>query len=352
MSSEPQKTSDEDMKDCERLIVIYLVAIVNLSQQIYKMADHIKQAIRCEPVEGSNYLSKAFNKLCSLAPDDNGFSILVDLLHRRKESLIESRWNVKHMRLETRKKLATLSTKDSNSNSAAQIRILKRESMFGKLQNKEKSKEIAEDRNEQEFSFSIKETQFDEKDSIVTTEETAEELHYTSELKRAAEKLKVQNEEEIQKKKESAVVKIIDWWKQIRCKVNEMEETVVIQEIYDETQEKYFEGLKCIPCNFTIESKACHLQEGSPHYEHVKDYEEFNCVQEQYKKLSQKVDSYYANDDIEESARESIIKLHTDISIQFTLQKGLCKWQYLDIQKNIDYLESTIERGMEVLFYL
>ena len=352
VSSEPQKTSDEDMKDCERLIVIYLVAIVNLSQQIYKMADHIKQAIRCEPVEGSNYLSKAFNKLCSLAPDDNGFSILVDLLHRRKESLIESRWNVKHMRLETRKKLATLSTKDSNSNSAAQIRILKRESMFGKLQNKEKSKEIAEDRNEQEFSFSIKETQFDEKDSIVTTEETAEELHYTSELKRAAEKLKVQNEEEIQKKKESAVVKIIDWWKQIRCKVNEMEETVVIQEIYDETQEKYFEGLKCIPCNFTIESKACHLQEGSPHYEHVKDYEEFNCVQEQYKKLSQKVDSYYANDDIEESARESIIKLHTDISIQFTLQKGLCKWQYLDIQKNIDYLESTIERGMEVLFYL
>ena len=349
---EPQETSGEDMKDCERLIVIYLVAIVNLSQQTYEMADHIKQAIRCEPVEGSNYLTKAFNKLCSLAPDDNGYSVLVDLLHRRKESLIESRWNVKYMKLETRNKLATPSTKDSNSNSAAQIRILKRESTLGNLENKETSREIVEDRNEQEFSFSTKEMQFDEKDSIVTTEVTAEELHYTFELKRAAEKLKMQNEEEIQKRRESAVVKIIDWWKQIRCKVKEMEEMVDIQEIYDETQEIYFEGLKCIPCNFPIESKACHLQEGSPHYDHVKAYEKFNCVQEQYKKLSQKVDSYYANDDIEESARDRIIKLHTDISIQFTVRNSLCKWQYLDIQEDIDYLESTMERGMEVLSYL
>ena len=131
-----------------------------------------------------------------------------------------------------------------------------------------------------------------------------------------------------------------------------MEEMVAVLEIYNETQEKYFKGLKCIPCNFTIDSKACHLQEGSLHYENVKDYEEFNRVQEQYKKLSQKVDSYNANDDIAESARDSIIKLHTDISIQFTLQERLCKWQYRDIQKNIDDLESTMERGMEVLFYL
>ena len=349
--SEPQEISSEDMKDCERLIVIYLVAIVNLSQQSYEMADHIKQAIRCEPVGGSNFLIKAFNKLCSLASDDNGYSILVDLLYRRKESLIESRWNVKDMRLETRRKLATASTKDSNSNSATQTRILKRESTLGKLQNKEKSREIVKDRSEQEFSFSTKEMQFDEKDSIATTEKTAEESHYTSEQKRAAEKPKVQNEEEIQKKR-AAVVKIIEWWKQIRYKVKEMEEMVAVLEIYNETQEKYFKGLKCIPCNFTIDSKACHLQEGSLHYENVKDYEEFNRVQEQYKKLSQKVDSYNANDDIAESARDSIIKLHTDISIQFTLQERLCKWQYRDIQKNIDDLESTMERGMEVLFYL
>ena len=342
--NEPQETSGEDMKDCERLIVIYLVAILNLSQQTYEMADHIKQAIRCEPVEGSNYLTKAFNKLCSLAPGDKGYSILVGLLHRRKESLIKSRWNVKHTKLETINTLAAPSTKDSNSNSAAQIRTLKRESTLGKLESKEESREIVEDRNEQEFSFSTKEMQFDEKDSIVKTKKTPEELHHTSELKRAAEKLKVQNEEEIQKKRESAVVKIIDWWKQIRCKVKEMEEMVA--------QEKYFEGLKCIPCNLPVESKACHLQEGSPHYDRVKDYENFNCVQERYKKLSQKFDSYCANDDIEESERDIILKLHTDISIQFAIQKSICKWQYLDIQKNIDYLESTMDRGMEGLFYL
>ena len=350
--SEPQETSGEDMKDCERLIVIYLVAIVNLSQQTYGMADHVKKVIRSEPVQGSNYLTKAFNKLCSLAPDDNGYSILVDLLHRRKESLIESRWNVKLMRLETINKLVpTPSTEDSNSNSAAQITILKRESTLGKLENKEKSRETEGDQSKHEFSFSAREMQFDEKDSIVTAEATADELEYTSELKRAAEKLKVQNEEEIQKKKESAVVKIISWWRQIRCKVKEMQETVVIQETYDETQEKYFKGLKCIPCNVSIESKAFHLQKGSPHYDHVKDYEKFNWVQEQFKQLSQRVDSYYANDDIEDSARENIRRLHSDISIQFATRKIRCKWDYSDIQKNIYYIKSTMERGMEVLFY-
>ena len=350
--SEPQETSGEDMKDCERLIAIYLVAIVNLSQQTYGMAAHVKKAIRSEPVQGSNYLTKAFNKLCSLAPDDNGYSILVDLLHRRKESLIESRWNAKLMRLETINKfVATPSTEDSNSNSASQVTILKRESTLGKVENKEKSRETEEGQNKHEFSFSAGEMQFDEKDSLVTTEETADKREYTSELKKAAEKLKVQNEEEIQKKKESAVVKIINWWRQIRCKVKEMQETVVIQETYDETQEKYFEGLKCIPCNFSIESKAFHLQEGSPHYDHVKNYEKFKLVQEQYEKLSQKVDNYSANDDIEDSARNNIIKLHSHISIRFSTQKRLCKWDYSDIQKNIDYIESTIKRGMEVLFY-
>ena len=350
--SEPRETSGEDMKDCERLIVIYLVAIINLSQQTYGMAAHVKKTIRSEPIEGSNYLTKAFNKLCSLGSNDNGYSVLIDLLHRRKESLIESRWNVKLMRLETINKfVATPIAKDNNSNSAAQITILKRESMLGKLENKEKSRETAGDQNKQEFSFSVREIQFDDKDRIVTTEETADELEYTSELKRAAEKLKEQSEKEIQKKRESAVVKIISWWRQIRCKVEEVKEMVVIQETYDETQEKYFEGLKCIPCNFSIESKAFHLQEGSPHYDHVEDYEKFNRVQEQYEKLSQKVDSYSANDDIEDSARNNIIRLHSDISIQFATRKSLCKWQYSDIQKNIEYLESTIERGMEVLLY-
>ena len=349
---EPQETSGEDMKDCERLIIIYLVSIVNLSQQAYGMAAHVKKAIRSEPVQGSNYLTKAFNKLCSLDPDDNGYSILVDLLHRRKESLIESRWNVKLMRLETINKLvATPSTKDSNSNSAAQITILKRESTLGKLENKENSRKTEGDQNKHEFSFSAREMQFDEKDSIVTNEETADELEYTSELKRAAEKLKVQNEEEIQKKKKSAVVKIINWWRQIRCKVKEMQETVVIQETYDEAQEKYFKGFKCIPCNFSIESKAFHLQEGSPHYEHVKNYEKFKLAREQYETLSQKVDSYSANDDIEDSARNNIIRLHSDIAIQLALRESQCKWDYPDIQKNIERIESTMQRGMEVLFY-
>ena len=361
--SEPQETLGEDMKDCERLIVIYLVAIVNLSQQTYGMAAHVKKTIRSEPVEGSSYLTKAFNKLCSLAPDDNGYSVLVDLLHRRKESLIESRWNAKHMRLETINKLvAAPRTKDSNSNAAAQmdsnsnseaqITILKREPTLRKLENKEKSTETGEDQIAQAFSFSPTEMQFDEKDSILTTEETVDELEYTSELKRAAEKLKVQNEEEIQKKRESAVVKIISWWRQIRCKVEEVEEErVVIQQTYDEAQEKYFEGLKCIPCNFQIESKAFHLQEGSSHYEHVKDYEKFKRVQEQYEKLSQKVDSYVANEDIEDSAGNNIERLSSHISLQFNTQKTLCKWQYSEIQKNIEYLESTMEKGMEVLLY-
>ena len=350
--TEPQEASDEDMKDCERLIVIYLVAIVNLSQQNYGMADHIKKTIRSEPVEGSNYLTKAFNKLCSLAPDDNGYSVLVGLLHRRKESLIESRWNVKLMRLETVNKLvANPITKDSNSNSAGPITILKRESTLGKLESKEKSRETGGDESKQDFSFSAREMQFDEKDSIVTAEEIADELEYTSELKRAAEKLKVQNEEEIQKKKELAVVKIIRWWRQIRCNVKEMQETVVILETYDETQEKYFEGLKCIPCNFSIESKAFHLQKGSPHYEHVKNYEEFKLVQEQCERLSQKVDSYYLNDDIEDSARNNIVRLHSDIALQLNRRKRHCEWDYSDIQENINYIESTMQRGMEFLFY-
>ena len=256
------------------------------------------------------------------------------------------------MRLETINKLvATPSTKDSNSNSAAQITILKRESTLGKLENKENSRKTEGDQNKHEFSFSAREMQFDEKDSIVTNEETADELEYTSELKREAEKLKVQNEEEIQQKKKSAIVKIINWWRQIRCKVREIQETVVIQEIYDETQEKYFEGFKCIPCNFSIESKAFHLQEGSPHYEHVKNYEKFKLVREQYEKLSQKIDSYSANDDIEDSTRNNIIRLHSDIALHLALRESQCKWDYLDIQKNIEYIESTMQRGMEVLFY-
>ena len=350
--SKLQEKTGEDMKDCERLIVMYLVAIVNLSQQNYNgMAAQIKEAIRSEPVKGSNYLTKAFNKLCSLAPDDNGYSDLVDLLHRRKEKLIESRWSVKHMRLKKMNKLvANPSVKDSNSNSTAQITILKKESTLEKLENKEKSKETGGDRNEQEFSFSAREMQFDEKDSIVTTEETADKLQYTIELK-TAEKLKVQKEEEIQKKREPAAVKIISWWRQILCKLKETKEMVVIQENYDETEEKYFEGLYCIPCNSSIESKGSHLQEGSLHYEHVKNYEEFNCVQKQYEKLSQKFDSYRENDDIEDSARKKIIRLHSSISIQFATRKSQYKWDYSDIQKNIDYIKLTMEQGMEVLFY-
>ena len=242
-------------------------------------------------------------------------------------------------------------TKDSNSNSAGPITILKRESTLGKLESKEKSRETGGDESKQDFSFSAREMQFDEKDSIVTAEEIADELEYTSELKRAAEKLKVQNEEEIQKKKELAVVKIIRWWRQIRCNVKEMQETVVILETYDETQEKYFEGLKCIPCNFSIESKAFHLQKGSPHYEHVKNYEEFKLVQEQCERLSQKVDSYYLNDDIEDSARNNIVRLHSDIALQLNRRKRHCEWDYSDIQENINYIESTMQRGMEFLFY-
>ena len=351
--SEPQEKTVEDMKDCERLIVMYLVVIVNLSQQNYNgIAAQIKETIRSEPVKGSNYLTKAFNKLCSLSPDDNGYSDLLDLLHRRKEKLIESRWSVKHMRLETVNKfVATPSTKDSNSNSTAQNTILKTELTIEKLENKEKSKETGGDRNEQEFPFSAREMQFDEKDSIVTTEETADKLQYTVELKRTAEKLKVQNEEEIQKKREPAAVKIISWWRQIRCKLKETKEMVVIQENYDETQEKYFEGLKCIPCNSSIESKRSHLQEDSLHYEHVKNYEKFNCVQKQYEKLSQRVDSYFANDDIEDSARKNIKRLDLDISNQFATQRSHYKWDYSDIQKNIDRIKLTMEKGMEVLFY-
>ena len=107
----------------------------------------------------------------------------------------------------------------------------------------------------------------------------------------------------------------------------------------------------CIPCNSSIESKGSHLQEGSLHYEHVKNYEEFNCVQKQYEKLSQKFDSYRENDDIEDSARKKIIRLHSSISIQFATRKSQYKWNYSDIQKNIDYIKLTMEQGMEVLFY-
>ena len=146
-------------------------------------------------------------------------------------------------------------------------------------------------------------------------------------------------------------MKIINWWRQIRCKVKEMQETVVTEETYDETQEKYFEGFKCIPCNFSIESKASHLQEGSSHYEHVKNYEKFKLVREQYETLSQKVDSYFANDDIEDSATNNIIRLYSDIPIQLDLRESQCKWDYSDIQKIIECIELTIQRGTEVLFY-